>query len=122
LNLGNRSSRMMPKPFCARSSIITKPQSLALKSCTGILMEFGMGSLGTDNTRHSSPCKIVKQPGPYQSVLNAYLAEIAQLRETRPQPLTGPLRRFSKRSTGWRLAPTASGHLCALARLAAVGN
>jgi hypothetical protein len=30
--------------------------------------------------------KIVKPPGPYQSVLNSYLVEIAQLRETRPQP------------------------------------
>ena len=38
--------------------------------------------------------KTVKQPGPYQSVLNAYLAEIAQLRETRPQPT--PYRTIAK--------------------------
>ena len=56
--------------------------------------------------------KIVKQPGPYQSVLNAHLAEIAQLRERAPnQPLTGRSQRFSKRSTGWKLALTASAHL-----------
>ena len=30
--------------------------------------------------------KIAKLPGPYQSVLNSHLVEIAQLRETRPQP------------------------------------
>ena len=36
----------------------------------------------------------MKQPGPYQSVLNAYLAEIAQLRETRPQPT--PYRTIAK--------------------------
>jgi hypothetical protein len=38
--------------------------------------------------------KIVKLPGPYQSVLNSYLVEIAQLRETRPQPT--PYRTISK--------------------------
>ena len=38
--------------------------------------------------------KIVKPPGPYQSVLNSYLVEIAQLRETRPQPT--PYRTISK--------------------------
>ena len=38
--------------------------------------------------------KIVKQPGPYQSVLNSHLVEIAQLRETRPQPT--PYRTIAK--------------------------
>ena len=38
--------------------------------------------------------KIVKPPGPYQSVLNSYLVEIAQLRETRPQPT--PYRTIAK--------------------------
>jgi hypothetical protein len=38
--------------------------------------------------------KIVKQPGPYQSVLNSHLVEIAQLRETRPQPT--PYRAIAK--------------------------
>ena len=38
--------------------------------------------------------KIVKTPGPYQSVLNSYLVEIAQLRETRPQPT--PYRAIAK--------------------------
>lgn len=36
----------------------------------------------------------VKQPGPYQSVLNSHLVEIAQLRETRPQPT--PYRTIAK--------------------------
>jgi len=61
--------------------------------------------------------KIVKQPGPYQSVLNSYLVEIAQLRETRPQPTPyRAIAKILKRSTGWRSVPTASGPLCALAR------
>jgi len=38
--------------------------------------------------------KIVKPPGPYQSVLNSHLVEIAQLRETRPQPT--PYRTIAK--------------------------
>src|SRR6516165_9731444 len=38
--------------------------------------------------------KIVKLPGPYQSVLNSHLVEIAQLRETRPQPT--PYRTIAK--------------------------
>jgi hypothetical protein len=38
--------------------------------------------------------KIVKQPGPYQSVLNSHLVEIAQLRETQPQPT--PYRTIAK--------------------------
>jgi hypothetical protein len=38
--------------------------------------------------------KIVKPPGPYQSVLNSHLAEIARLRETRPQPT--PYRTIAK--------------------------
>ena len=38
--------------------------------------------------------KIVKQAGPYQSVLNSHLVEIAQLRETRPQPT--PYRTIAK--------------------------
>ena len=38
--------------------------------------------------------KIVKQPGPYQSILNSHLVEIAQLRETRPQPT--PYRTIAK--------------------------
>jgi hypothetical protein len=38
--------------------------------------------------------EIVKPPGPYQSVLNSYLAEIARLRETRPQPT--PYRTIAK--------------------------
>ncbi|MGA8656364.1 MAG: hypothetical protein WB586_09455 [Chthoniobacterales bacterium] len=38
--------------------------------------------------------KIVKPPGPYQSVLNAHLVEIAGLRETRPQPT--PYRAIAK--------------------------
>jgi hypothetical protein len=38
--------------------------------------------------------KIAKLPGPYQSVLNSHLVEIAQLRETRPQPT--PYRTIAK--------------------------
>ena len=38
--------------------------------------------------------KIAKQPGPYQSVLNSHLVEIARLRETRPQPT--PYRTIAK--------------------------
>jgi hypothetical protein len=38
--------------------------------------------------------KIVKQPGPYQSVLNSHLVEIAQLRETQPHPT--PYRTIAK--------------------------
>ena len=38
--------------------------------------------------------KIVKPPGPYQSVLNSHLVEIARLRETRPQPT--PYRTIAK--------------------------
>ena len=38
--------------------------------------------------------KIAKVPGPYQSVLNSHLAEIARLRDTRPQPT--PYRTIAK--------------------------
>src|SRR5271165_1636167 len=56
LNLGTGRSPMRLRASCATSSIITKARSSALKLFTAIPREFGMGSLGTDNTRHSSPC------------------------------------------------------------------
>ena len=38
--------------------------------------------------------KIAKPPGPYQSILNSHLVEIARLRDTRPQPT--PYRTIAK--------------------------
>jgi hypothetical protein len=48
----------------------------------------------------------VKQPGPYQSVLNSHLVEIAQLRETRPQPTPyRTIAEFLKEKYGLEVSP-----------------
>ena len=50
--------------------------------------------------------KIVNPPGPYQSVLNAHLAEIARLRETRPQPTPyRTIAKILKRKYGLEVSP-----------------
>ena len=59
--------------------------------------------------------KIARQPGPYQSVLNSHLVEIAQLRETRPQPT--PYRTIAKiLKEKYRLEGQRQQHLVLCAR------
>lgn len=66
---------------------------LGLLIATGLLRPCGSFATSCDTVRidlvnnaKARKRRIVKPPGPYQSVLNAHLEEIAALRETRPQP------------------------------------